>query len=158
MKLITSLISIACVMPLLASAQTPSQPNTKAESKPMSTPTERKLDNGLRLIDQKIGEGPELASGKAISAHYTGWLYDPKAPEGKGKQFDSSVGRVPFGFIVGAGRVIKGWDLGVVGMKVDGKRTLIIPPELGYGERGAGGVIPPNATLIFDIELLKIIN
>ncbi|MEN9560507.1 MAG: hypothetical protein RLZZ502_1718 [Pseudomonadota bacterium] len=119
---------------------------------------ERKLDNGLILSDQKLGEGAEATNGKAVMVHYTGWLYDPKASDKKGKQFDSSRGRQPFGFIIGGGRVIKGWELGVAGMKVDGQRTLIIPPELGYGERGAGGVIPPNATLLFEVELLKILN
>ena len=89
--------------------------------------------------------------------HYSGWLYDPTAPEGKGKKFDSSVDRkVPFGFFLGEGKVIKGWDEGVVGMKVGGQRRLVIPPQLGYGARGAGGVIPPNATLIFDVELLEV--
>jgi len=89
--------------------------------------------------------------------HYTGWLYDSAAPENKGAKFDSSRDRgVPFGFFLGAGKVIKGWDQGVVGMKVGGQRRLVIPPQLGYGERGAGGVIPPNATLIFDVELVDV--
>jgi FKBP-type peptidyl-prolyl cis-trans isomerase len=109
--------------------------------------------------DSKVGEGKVAEKGKAVSVHYTGWLYDPKAPEQKGKKFDSSLDQgVPFGFILGAGKVIKGWDEGVVGMKEGGKRTLVIPASLGYGERGAGGVIPPNATLLFDVELLKILN
>jgi FKBP-type peptidyl-prolyl cis-trans isomerase FkpA len=92
--------------------------------------------------------------------HYTGWLYDPAAPEGKGKQFDSSRGRAtPFGFIIGAGRVIKGWDEGVVGMKERGTRTLIIPPDMAYGGRDVGnGLIPPYSTLMFDIELIRVIN
>ncbi len=92
-----------------------------------------------------------------VIVHYTGWLYDPSAPEGKGAKFDSSVDRKePFQFPLGGGRVIKGWDDGVAGMKVGGQRTLIIPPAMGYGQRGAGGVIPPNATLIFDVELIDV--
>jgi FKBP-type peptidyl-prolyl cis-trans isomerase FkpA len=111
----------------------------------------------LQKIDIKQGDGAEAQTGKVVVVHYSGWLYDPTAPEGKGKKFDSSLDRkVPFGFFLGEGKVIKGWDQGVVGMKVGGKRRLIIPPELGYGERGAGGVIPPNATLIFDVELLEV--
>ena len=111
----------------------------------------------LEKIDIKQGDGAEAQTGKVVVVHCSGWLYDPAAPEGKGKKFDSSLDRkVPFGFFLGEGKVIKGWDQGVVGMKVGGKRRLIIPPELGYGERGAGGVIPPNATLIFDVELLEV--
>jgi len=112
----------------------------------------------LRRIDVKTGAGAEAVTGRPVLVHYTGWLHDPAAPEGKGRKFDSSKDRgLPFGFIVGAGRVIKGWDQGVAGMKVGGQRTLIIPPALGYGERGAGGgLIPPNATLIFDVELVSV--
>jgi FKBP-type peptidyl-prolyl cis-trans isomerase FkpA len=92
-----------------------------------------------------------------VAVHYTGWLYDPARPDGKGKKFDSSVDRgEPFVFPLGGGRVISGWDQGVAGMKVGGKRTLVIPASMGYGDRGAGGVIPPNATLIFDVELLEV--
>ncbi len=110
--------------------------------------------------DTKEGAGKTADNGKAVNVQYNGWLYDPKAPEGKGKKFDSSYDRggAPFGFIIGAGKVIKGWDQGVVGMKEGGKRTLVIPPSLGYGERGAGGVIPPNATLLFEVELINVIN
>jgi peptidylprolyl isomerase len=109
--------------------------------------------SGLKYIDVKVGTGAE-AKGKTATVHYTGWLYENGA---KGKKFDSSVDRgEPFDFRVGAGQVIKGWDEGVAGMKVGGKRTLIIPPQLGYGARGAGGVIPPNATLMFDVELLAV--
>ncbi|MCL4141996.1 UNVERIFIED_CONTAM: hypothetical protein GTU68_020043 [Idotea baltica] len=92
-----------------------------------------------------------------VSVHYTGWLYDPAAEDKKGEKFDSSVDRgQPFEFNLGNGQVIQGWDQGFAGMKIGGKRTLIIPPEMGYGARGAGGVIPPNATLIFDVELLDV--
>jgi FKBP-type peptidyl-prolyl cis-trans isomerase FkpA len=105
--------------------------------------------------DTKIGSGEEAAVGKMVEVHYTGWLYDPSAPDKKGKKFDSSRDRgVPFSFLLGSGRVIKGWDRGVTGMKVGGQRTLIIPPDLAYGAQGAGNVIPPNATLIFDVELV----
>ncbi len=112
---------------------------------------------GPRMIDHKIGTGDEAVSGKNVTVHYTGWLFDELAPENKGKKFDSSRDRGdPFSFPLGAGRVIAGWDRGVAGMKVGGQRTLVIPPELGYGARGAGGVIPPNATLVFDVELLGV--
>ena len=107
--------------------------------------------------DVKVGDGDEAARGDMISVHYTGWLYDQSATHHKGKKFDSSRDRgQPFGFKLGAGRVIDGWDQGVVGMKVGGQRTLTIPSSLGYGARGAGGKIPPNATLVFDVELLNI--
>jgi FKBP-type peptidyl-prolyl cis-trans isomerase FkpA len=113
----------------------------------------------LVIKDTKVGEGKAAEKGKAVLVHYTGWLYDPKAADQKGKQFDSSAGRVaPFGFLVGAGRVIKGWDEGVPGMMKGGKRTLIIPPSMAYGEKGAGGVIPPNATLLFEVELVDVIS
>ena len=107
--------------------------------------------------DLTPGTGPEIKAGQTALVHYTGWLYDAASPENKGKQFDSSVGGEPFEFSVGAGHVISGWDQGVAGMKVGGKRRLVIPPDLGYGARGAGGgLIPPNATLLFDVELVEI--
>ena len=107
--------------------------------------------------DTTIGTGAEATSGQQISVHYTGWLYDPAAPENKGRKFDSSRDRgQPFEFTLGVGQVIGGWDQGFAGMKVGGSRTLVIPPELGYGARGAGGVIPPNATLLFEVELLGV--
>ena len=110
--------------------------------------------SGLKYIDVKAGTGASPKTGQTCVMHYTGWLYDNGK---KGAKFDSSVDRgQPFEFPIGTGRVIKGWDEGVASMKVGGKRTLIIPPELGYGARGAGGVIPPNATLMFDVELLAI--
>ena len=111
----------------------------------------------LIKTDNKLGEGAQAAAGHDVSVHYTGWLHDEAAPEHKGKKFDSSRDRgMPFEFPLGAGHVIKGWDQGVEGMKVGGQRTLIIPAHLGYGARGAGGVIPPNATLVFDVELLAV--
>jgi FKBP-type peptidyl-prolyl cis-trans isomerase FkpA len=106
--------------------------------------------------DTVVGKGTEAVAGKTVVVNYTGWLYDAKAANQRGEKFDSSIGRGPFSFQLGAGRVIRGWDEGVAGMKVGGKRTLVIPPEMGYGSRGAGGVIPPNATLIFDVELLDV--
>ena len=107
--------------------------------------------------DIKTGTGKEATAGKVVSVHYTGWLFDKSAANNKGKKFDSSRDRPGnFTFPLGAGRVIKGWDQGVQGMKVDGQRTLIIPPSMGYGARGAGNIIPPNATLIFDVELMEV--
>jgi peptidylprolyl isomerase len=119
-----------------------------AQSKPVTTPS------GLQMTDTTVGKGAQPRQGQTAVVHYTGWLYNNGQ---KGQKFDSSVDRKePFEFPVGAGRVIRGWDEGVATMKVGGKRTLVIPPELGYGARGAGGVIPPNATLIFDVELLGV--
>jgi peptidylprolyl isomerase len=110
--------------------------------------------SGLQITDSVIGTGATPKTGQTCVMHYTGWLYENGV---KGKKFDSSVDRgQPFEFPIGAGRVIRGWDEGVATMKVGGKRTLIIPPALGYGARGAGGVIPPNATLMFDVELLVV--
>ena len=106
-------------------------------------------ESGLIIEDKIIGQGDEAVSGKTVTVNYTGTLVN-------GDQFDSSIGRAPFSFPLGAGRVIKGWDEGVAGMKVGGKRILTIPPELGYGKNGAGNVIPANATLIFEVELLKV--
>jgi FKBP-type peptidyl-prolyl cis-trans isomerase len=112
------------------------------------------MPNGLKYTDSKTGDGATATSGNKVSVHYTGWLYNNGA---KGAKFDSSVDRgQPFQFTLGAHQVIAGWDEGVAGMKVGGKRTLIIPPELGYGARGAGGMTPPNATLMFDVELLGV--
>ena len=107
--------------------------------------------------DIKTGTGKEATAGKVVSVHYTGWLFDKSAADNKGKKFDSSRDRPGnFTFPLGAGRVIKGWDQGVQGMKVDGQRTLIIPPSMGYGARGAGNIIAPTATLIFDVELMEV--
>ncbi len=107
--------------------------------------------------DLEIGTGEEVTAGQTAVVHYTGWLHDPSKPEGKGKKFDSSRDHGDtFAFTVGGGQVIRGWDLGVAGMKAGGKRRLIIPAELGYGARGAGGVIPGGATLVFDVELMAI--
>jgi FKBP-type peptidyl-prolyl cis-trans isomerase FkpA len=107
--------------------------------------------------DGRVGAGAEAQSGRVVTVHYTGWLYDAARPDRKGAKFDSSRDRnEPFSFNLGAGEVIAGWDEGVAGMKVGGQRTLTIPPAMGYGASGAGGVIPPNATLLFDVELLDV--
>jgi FKBP-type peptidyl-prolyl cis-trans isomerase FkpA len=103
-----------------------------------------------------VGTGKEAVAGATVQVNYTGWLHDPNAADLHGVKFDSSFGRGPFSFPLGAGRVIPGWDQGVAGMKVGGKRTLIIPSELAYGQRGAGRLIPPGATLVFDVELLDV--
>ena len=112
--------------------------------------TQRMTDSGLKIEDIEVGSGVEAVAGKTVTVHYTGWLEE-------GDKFDSSLDRnAPFRFPLGAGRVIRGWDEGVAGMQVGGKRRLTIPPQLGYGAAGAGGVIPPDATLIFDVELLGV--
>ena len=124
---------------------------------PATAQTERKpvtTASGLQIIDTQVGTGASPQTGQTCVMHYTGWLYENGA---KGKKFDSSLDRgQPFEFPIGRGSVIAGWDEGVASMKVGGKRTLIIPAKLGYGERGAGGAIPPNATLIFEVELLGV--
>jgi len=125
-------------------AAAPATPATGTETMP------------LTKTDLVVGTGAEIKSGQNALVHYTGWLYDAAAPDNKGKQFDSSVGGEPFDFPLGGGAVIAGWDQGVVGMKVGGKRRLVIPPDMAYGNRGAGGVIPPGATLVFDVELVEI--
>ena len=124
-------------------------PNTQQEST-VSTAQ-------LKMTELKPGTGPAIKTGQTAVVHYTGWLYVEDAPDHKGKKFDSSLDRNdPFSFPVGGGQVIQGWDQGVAGMQVGGQRRLVIPAELGYGSRGAGGVIPPNATLLFDVKLLSI--
>lgn len=120
----------------------------------VSRMTMTRTATGLQYEDTKLGNGAEAKAGKACVMHYTGWLWTNGA---KGSKFDSSLDRgTPFSFKLGASQVIRGWDEGVAGMKVGGKRTLLIPPELGYGARGAGGVIPANATLLFEVELLEL--
>jgi FKBP-type peptidyl-prolyl cis-trans isomerase len=144
---ITGLVAMSLTIAMLPSVQA----ETAGSAKKVVNVSE------LQKIDSVLGTGAEAHPGNEVSVHYTGWLFDEAAPESKGKKFDSSVDRgQPFNFPLGGGRVIKGWDQGVSGMKVGGKRTLIIPAAMGYGSRGAGGVIPPNATLVFDVELLAV--
>jgi len=131
--------------------------STTACSKQDAPKTETGNMTQLIKTDVKLGTGDLATPGKNVTVQYTGWLYDAAAPDHRGKKFDSSRDRnEPFEFSLGAGQVIQGWDQGVAGMQVGGERTLIIPPNLGYGSRGAGGVIPPNATLVFDVELLGV--
>ncbi len=128
-----------------------------APAKDSTSTMEKSNVSDLIKTDNKVGTGAEAIAGHDVTVHYTGWLYDEKAADHKGRKFDSSRDRnEPFVFSLGAGQVIRGWDQGVAGMKVGGQRTLTIPPQLGYGARGAGGVIPPNATLVFDVELLGV--
>ena len=134
---------------------------TGCQAKPTSSTQEKAAMTSsittLQKNDTVVGTGREAEPGFNVSVHYTGWLYNEKAADHKGKKFDSSVDRgQPFKFDLGASQVIQGWDEGFAGMKIGGKRTLIIPSEMGYGARGAGGAIPPNATLIFDVELLDV--
>jgi FKBP-type peptidyl-prolyl cis-trans isomerase len=138
----------ALSLPALAQEGKPMSSEPKADSK--AEPQEVVTSSGLKYVDLKVGDGDEAKSGYAVEVHYTGWLTN-------GTKFDSSLDRKqPFKFKLGAGQVIDGWDKGVAGMKVGGKRKLTIPPGLGYGARGAGGVIPPNSTLIFEVELLAV--
>ncbi|HTN93667.1 MAG TPA: FKBP-type peptidyl-prolyl cis-trans isomerase [Gallionella sp.] len=131
--------------------------STTARSEQSAPKTETGNMTELIKTDVKLGQGTLAEPGKNVTVQYTGWLYDAAAPDHHGRKFDSSRDRnEPFVFPLGAGRVIAGWDQGVAGMKVGGQRTLVIPANLGYGARGAGGVIPPNATLVFDVELLGV--
>lgn len=141
-------LSLVTALACISAIGTADKAMAQTLGKTITTPS------GLQITDTKIGTGATCRAGQTCVMHYTGWLYKNGA---KGQKFDSSVDRgEPFEFILGRHQVIAGWDEGVATMKVGGKRTLIIPPELGYGARGAGGVIPPNATLIFDIELLNV--
>ena len=154
---LSALVFAACSKSEKPAAQTESAPTTAGESSAAGTSDTGTPAMPLQKTDLAPGAGAEIKSGQTALVHYTGWLYDAAAPETKGKQFDSSVGGEPFEFQLGAGHVIPGWDQGVVGMKPAGKRRLVIPPDMAYGERGAGqGLIPPNATLVFDVELVEI--
>jgi FKBP-type peptidyl-prolyl cis-trans isomerase FkpA len=161
-KHLHSLVATAVAATLLsttACAQAPAAVAAPTMPTVSATATAKVAPKTLTLLDRKVGEGALAEVNSPVAVHYTGYLWDAAAPANKGAKFDSSADRkVPFGFIVGAGRVIKGWDEGVAGMKVGGQRTLIIPPDKGYGERGAGASIPPNATLVFDVELMSVIG
>jgi FKBP-type peptidyl-prolyl cis-trans isomerase len=138
--------------PMSAAGETP--PPTVLDE-----PTESVTPEGLKIVTFAVGNGAQASAGSMVSVHYTGWLQDEAGPDGKGTQFDSSVERgKPIEFPLGAGRVIKGWDQGLDGMRVGGKRRLIIPPDLAYGKRGRPPVIPENATLIFDVELMDVVS
>ncbi|MFC5462012.1 FKBP-type peptidyl-prolyl cis-trans isomerase [Massilia niabensis] len=147
MKSAISALGLALFLSATAAGAAPATP--AAPAKPAAAAPQ------VQKIDTVVGKGKQAVAGNTVKVHYTGWLSEPKAPKGRGKQFDSSVGGEPFTFPLGMGGVIKGWDQGVAGMKVGGKRTLIIPAALGYGASGAGP-IPPNATLVFDVELLDV--
>jgi len=156
-------VLFACLVVACSSREKPAAPATEpgataATPTPTPTPTPGTENMALQKIDLAPGTGAEIKAGQNALVHYTGWLYDSGAPENKGKKFDSSLDRnEPFEFPVGDGMVIRGWDEGVAGMKVGGKRRLVIPPEMGYGAAGAGGgLIPGGATLVFDVELVEI--
>jgi FKBP-type peptidyl-prolyl cis-trans isomerase FkpA len=148
-----ALVLVGCNQQKASTTTSSSTPASTSTSAPATTPSgsaqEITTRSGLKITDLKVGEGTVAENGSNVSVQYTGWLVD-------GTQFDTSVGRGPFTFRIGAGQVIPGWDEGVKGMRVGGKRKLTIPPDLGYGASGAGGVIPPGATLVFEVELLDV--
>jgi FKBP-type peptidyl-prolyl cis-trans isomerase len=150
--------ALAVLFVAVASAETPATAPSTPPTTPPAPPAAAAPEETVLVTDVVKGVGDEAFPGMVVIVHYTGWLYDPAAPDQHGRKFDSSRDRgQPLSFPLGSGRVIRGWEQGVPGMKVGGKRRLVIPPSLAYGSRGAGnGVIPPNATLIFDVELLAV--
>lgn len=162
MNLFNFLLASVCVLSLGACKAESKAPSTTQEASLQAASTQGKQTmttkiTELQKIDTQVGTGREAEPGFNVTVHYTGWLYDAAAEGHKGKKFDSSLDRKqPFVFFLGGGQVIQGWDEGFAGMKIGGKRTLVIPSEMGYGARGAGGAIPPNADLIFDVELLDV--
>lgn len=156
MKVLNTLLASVCLLGLCACQAETNATNTNKTTAKEAIAMTAKITE-LQKNDTQVGTGREAEPGFNVTVHYTGWLYDASAEGGKGKKFDSSLDRnQPFNFFLGGGQVIQGWDEGFAGMKIGGKRTLIIPSEMGYGARGAGGAIPPNADLIFDVELLGV--
>ncbi len=151
MKMIALRLTWPLVLLLCGACNERETPQTQGSSATSTTA------DGLTITELALGDGSAIAAGSIAVVHYTGWLYEDGAPDSKGNKFDSSVDRnKPFRFVLGGGDVIRGWDQGVEGMKVGGKRRLVIPAALAYGDRGAGNVIPPGATLVFDVELIGI--
>ena len=160
-----AVVKTAFISLLLAATAAGAQDSTQTQAQTTAAnpgsaqqTTDQSTAPQIQIIDTVVGKGKEATAGSTVFVNYTGWLYKPMAKKQRGRKFDSSLdaGRTPLDFQLGAGRVIKGWDQGVAGMKVGGKRTLIIPSELAYGRRGSPGGIPPNADLIFDVELLEV--
>ncbi len=150
LTLLTAAAVVLTAVTAAPDAALAAETDPKKEEAPVAAETTVTTPSGLKYVDLVTGDGVEATKDAFVEVHYTGWLEN-------GTKFDSSLDRGrPFGFILGAGRVIQGWDEGVVGMRVGGRRKLIIPPSIGYGERGAGGVIPPNATLVFEVDLIKV--
>jgi FKBP-type peptidyl-prolyl cis-trans isomerase FkpA len=151
-----SALAAAMLLSVTACKRAEAPQTTGAAATASATPASAEAPAvAAQQIDTVVGTGREATAGNTAVVNYTGWLYEPAAEQQRGKQFDSSIGREPFSFQLGAGQVIKGWDVGVQGMKVGGKRTLIVPADMGYGAGGAGP-IPPNATLVFEVELLDV--
>ena len=150
------LLIVAAILLLTAcGGQGPNETSGSAGSQAIALPSGELTD--LTVIDVQVGSGEAVQRGDTAVVHYTGWLYDPNAGNRRGAQFDSSMGGDTFSFQLGAGRVIRGWEESVDGMRVGGRRYLFLPPEYAYGERGAPPVIPPNAALVFDVELVEIV-
>ncbi len=158
MKSLNLMLACVCAVTLNAcKAESTAPAGSTQATLSKETPAMTTEITELQKIDTQVGTGREAEPGFNVTVHYTGWLFDAAAEGHKGKKFDSSLDRnQPFNFFLGGGQVIQGWDEGFAGMKIGGKRTLIIPSEMGYGARGAGGAIPPNAPLIFDVELLDV--
>jgi FKBP-type peptidyl-prolyl cis-trans isomerase len=150
-------LALLCCLAVVTAACSGGQSSSNEPAPDPNTPMADSGITALQMTDTTPGTGAEARPGQTVRVHYTGWLYDANAADKRGTKFDSSVDRgEPFDFALGTGGVIPGWDEGVKGMKVGGKRVLTIPPQMAYGRNGAGGVIPPNATLVFEVELLGV--